>query len=430
MPPGTLSNTVDFQLGVDVSACPVTPECELWFTPPMARVVLKAGHVRPVYTGHPWVFKQAVAAVEGAAGPGDEVSVVDGQGTFLGRGFFSPSSAIAVRLYTQRDHPIDAAFLRARFHRAVAARRDLGLPSGDTNAYRLVHGEGDGLPGLIVDVLGDVACVQLNTMGIRRREGLVFDAIEEALSPRAIVDRTGEAAARIEGVPVGTGVVRGQASVDSFELKERGFVYSIPSSLGQKTGFYLDQRALRDRVEALAMGRRVLDAYTFVGAFALAAARGGAKHVEAIDSSPLACEIAAESARKNGYSDVITVSKQDAVQAMEAAARRGGFDLVLCDPPKLAPSRGKLDAALNAYRKITRAACRATTPGGLLVVSSCSGSVGFPELVRALAHGARDGNLRATVLEQHIQAPDHPVPADFPEGLYLKSIVARVQVLD
>ncbi|MBK6519484.1 MAG: class I SAM-dependent rRNA methyltransferase [Polyangiaceae bacterium] len=396
----------------------------------MARVVLKAGHVRPVYTGHPWVFKQAVAAVEGACEPGQEVSVVDGHGNFLGRGFYSPTSAIAVRLYTNRDHAIDAAFLRARFHRALVARRDLGLPSADTTAYRLVHGEGDALPGLIVDVFGDVACVQLNTAGIRRREGLVYDAIEQALSPRAIVDRTGEAAARIEGVPVGAGVVRGDAKLDTFSFKERGFDYSVPASLGQKTGFYLDQRALRDRVEALAMGKRVLDAYAFVGAFSLAAARGGAKHVEAIDSSPLACEIAAETARNNGYSDVITVAKQDAVHAMEDAARKGGFDLVLCDPPKLAPSRGKLDAALNAYRKITRAACRATTPGGIVVVSSCSGSVGFPELTRALAHGARDGNLRATILEEHIQAPDHPAPADFPEGLYLKSIVARVQVLD
>ncbi|NUP07216.1 MAG: class I SAM-dependent rRNA methyltransferase [Polyangiaceae bacterium] len=396
----------------------------------MARVVLKAGHVRPVFTGHPWVFKQAVDKVEGACDAGDEVVVADGHGNVLGRGLYSPSSAISVRLFTHRDRPIDAALVRDRFHRAVANRRLIGLPDEQTNAYRLVHGEGDGLPGLIVDVLGDVVCVQLNTAGIRRREGLVFDMIDEAVKPRAIIDRTSEAAARIEGVAVGSGVVRGDASIDRLSFRERGFTFAIPLSVGQKTGFYLDQRVLRGRVEALCRGKTVLDAYCFVGAFALAAARGGASRVEAVDQSALACEIAAETVRHNGLSERISVSRQDAVRAMEDAHKKGGFDVVLCDPPKLAPSRAKLEQALTAYRKLCKAACRAAVPGGLVVISSCSGSVGFTELTRALALGARDANLRASILEEHVQAPDHPVPAEFPEGLYLKSIVARVNVLD
>ncbi len=396
----------------------------------MARVVLKAGHVRPVFTGHPWVFRQAVAHVDGSCSAGDEVIVADPQGRVLGRGFYSETSAIAVRLFTHRDDPVDAALLRDRIHRAFAQRKQLGLPAEETNAYRLVHGEGDGLPGLIVDVLGDVAVVQLNTVGIRRREGLVYDAIDEIVRPRAILDRTSESAARVEGTPAGQGIVRGEASIDTLRFRERGLAFEVPFSLAQKTGFYLDQRGLRARAEALAKGRTVLDAYAFVGAFSVAAARGGAKKVVAVEQNPLACEVAAETARRNGFSGVVSVEKQDAVHAMEHASRGGGFDLVLCDPPKLAPSRAKVDVALAAYRKVCRAACRAVVPGGLVFVSSCSAAVGFAELTRALALGAREANLRATILEEHIQSPDHPAPAAFPEGLYLKSLVARVTVMD
>ncbi|MFO0553542.1 MAG: class I SAM-dependent rRNA methyltransferase [Polyangiaceae bacterium] len=394
----------------------------------MARVVLRAGHVKPVFTGHPWIFKQAIASVEGGPSPGDEVSVFDPRGVFLGRGLYSGGTTlIPVRLFTRLDHPIDASLLRSRIEKAKHAREELGLPSEETTVYRLVHGEGDGLPGLIVDVLGDTVAVQLNTVGIQRRANLVLELLEEMLGPRAIFDRTSESAARIEGVSVGTGVVRGDESVSEFTFRERGFEFSVPVSLGQKTGFYADQRELRRRVEALSRGRTVLDAYCFVGAFGLAAARGGAKRVLSVDQSPLAAEVAAESARRNQLHSIIEVERGDAVRAMETAGAHGGFDLVLCDPPKLAPARSKVDAALEAYRKIARAACRATRPRGLVVFSSCSSAVGFSELVRALALGARDANLQATVLEHHVQAPDHPVPAAFPEGLYLKSLIARVE---
>lgn len=395
----------------------------------MARVVLRAGHVRPVFAGHPWVFQQAIAGVEGGPVAGDDVEVVDPTGKTLGWGLYSPRSAIAVRMFTRTNRPVDAALFRERIRHAASLRRVLGLPGPATDAYRLVHGEGDRLPGLIIDVLGDVVAVQLNTIGVKRREGVIFDAIEELCSPRAILDRTSESAARIEGVEVGRGVVRGDAGIDRVSFVERGFRYDLPLSLGQKTGFYMDQRELRGRVEALAKGKTVLDAYAFVGSFSLAAARGGARRVVAVDQSALAIEIAAELALKAGFGGVIETIKKDAVAAMDEASSQGGFDLVLCDPPKLAPSRAKLEAALSAYRTIARAGCRATRPGGMLVLSSCSGAVGVEDLVRALALGARDANLEATVLERHVQAPDHPVPAAFPEGLYLKSVVACVDAL-
>jgi len=396
----------------------------------MSIVLLKPGHVRPVFAGHPWVFQQAIASLSGGPIAGDDVQVVDPTGKVLGHGLYSPRSAIAVRMFSRTDRPVDAALFRERILRAKRLRESLGLPRlGETNGYRLVHGEGDLLPGLIVDVLGDVAAVQLNTLGVKQREGVIFEALHEVLGPRAILDRTSESAARMEGVQAGSGVVRGDAKVDRLTFMERGFSYDLPISIGQKTGFYFDQRELRARVEAHARGKTVLDAYSFVGAFSLAAARGGARRVVAVDQSAVAVELAAEISRRAGYEKIIETVKQDAVRALDDASAEGGFDIVLVDPPKLAPSRAKLEAALNAYRKIARAACRATKPGGLLVMSSCSGAVAVEDLIRALALGARDANLDATVLERHVQASDHPVPSAFPEGLYLKSVIASVDVV-
>lgn len=399
-------------------------------SPPAPRVTLKPGHVRPVYAGHPWVFQQAVAGVEGGAVAGDEVEVVDPHGNLLGRGLYSPRSAIAVRIFTRAPgQRIDGELFRERVRRAVALRRSLDLPGGpagrDTDAFRAVHGEGDGLPGLVIDVFRDVASVQLNTIGLRRREGAVYDAIAAALGPRTIVDRTGEGAARAEGFELTPGVVRGDP-VDHLAFRERGLDFTIPLALGQKTGFYLDQRPLRARIEQLAQGRRVLDTYCFVGAIALGAARGGASAVTAVDESATALEVGAEIARQHPFGDRVTFTRADARKALEHAGTEGGYDLVICDPPKLAPTQRGRDGALGAYQRLAASACRATRPGGLLVFCSCSGAVSIDDLVRALALGARQANLSATVLERWFQGADHPVPAAFPEGLYLKAVIAHV----
>jgi 23S rRNA (cytosine1962-C5)-methyltransferase len=399
----------------------------------MPIVTLKPGHVRPVWSGHPWVFAQAIARIEGGAVAGDEVTVVDPSGNVLGRGLYTPRSAIPVRMFTREDAPIDGALFRRRIERAVAHRRDLGLPGGppghETDAYRLVHAEGDGLPSLTVDVFGDVLAVQLNTIGVKMREGLVFDALSGALSPRAIVDRTPPSAGKLEGFEPAAGVVRGDPGVTELRFVERGLRYRLPLALGQKTGFYLDQRALRARVEQLARGRRVLDAFSFVGTFSMAAARGGASEVLAVDESAVAIEIGAECAKENGLDGRIQFVREDARKALQQASQRGGYDLVICDPPKLAPSRSSKDGALGAYKALAAAACRATKAGGVLVFCSCSSAVGLDDLTRALALGAREARMSATVFDRHFQGGDHPVPASFPEGLYLKSVIARVEAL-
>jgi 23S rRNA (cytosine1962-C5)-methyltransferase len=392
-------------------------------------VILKAGHVQPVWAGHPWVFAQAVERVEGGVAAGDEVEVRDPRGQVLGRGLYSPGSAIPVRLYTrERDRAIDAALIAERIERAVARRAAFGLPGPDTNAYRVVHAEGDDLPGVIVDRLGDVYSIQLSTIGVKRRESAVVDALSK-LGPRAIVDRTPERAARSEGFEPRSGVIHGDQTVTAFELRERGLSFRIPLALGQKTGFYFDQRPLRKRLEELARGRTVLDTFSYVGAVALAAARGGAASVHAVDNSALAVEVGAECAAANGLADKIRFERGEAQEALAHAGRQGGVDLVICDPPKLAPSRQARARALDAMRRLAGAGARATKPGGLFVLCSCSAAIGQPELARALALGARDIGARATVLERFSQGPDHPVPAAFPEGLYLSSLIAQIDVL-
>jgi 23S rRNA (cytosine1962-C5)-methyltransferase len=392
--------------------------------PSTATVRLKPGHVQPVWVGHPWVYAQAIDRVEGGATAGDEVSVVDPRGNLLGRGFYSPGSAIPVRLLVRDAKTrLDASFFRARLQRAQALRASLALPSDPTTGFRLVHAEGDGLPGLIVDRYGDVLAVQFGTIGMKQREALVFEALASLVGPKAILDRTSPQTAKTEGFDVTAAVARGD-KVEALEFVERGLRFRIPVDLGQKTGFYFDQRALRGRVEQLAHGARVLDSYSYVGAFAIAAARGGAREVVAVDESAFAVEVGAECAAANGVGDRVKFAKEDARRALAEA--HGSFDLVIADPPRLAPTRGARQGALVAYGKLAENACRATRPGGLVILCSCSAAVDLVALTRALAAGATRANLDATVLERWFQGADHPVPAAFGEGLYLKALVARI----
>ena len=392
----------------------------------MATVRLKPGHVQPIWAGHPWVYAQAIERIEGGATKGDEVRVIDPRGNFLGRGFYSAGSAIPVRVVVRDETTaIDTAFFRARIERAVGARAALGLGVGDdTTGYRLVHAEGDGLPGLIVDRFGDVLVVQLLTFGMKQREAMIFEALTQVLRPRAIVDRTPASSAKAEGFVPTSGVVRGD-DVKSLVFTERGLSWNVPIELGQKTGFYFDQRELRARIEPLCRGKRVLDAYSYVGAFGLAAARAGAAEVLCVDESALAIEVGAENARANKLEGRVKFERNDARRAMQDA--HAAFDLVVVDPPRLAPTRSAREAALVAYAKLFELGCRATRPGGILIVCSCSAAVDLAALTRALATGAQRANVTAIVWDRAFHGADHPVNAAFTEGLYLKALLARVE---
>ncbi|HEY1958559.1 MAG TPA: class I SAM-dependent rRNA methyltransferase [Polyangiaceae bacterium] len=391
----------------------------------MPTIHLKPGHVQPVWAGHPWVYAQAVDRVEGGATAGDEVRVVDPRGNLLGRGFYSPKSAIVVRILSRDDKTrFDGRFFHERVGRADAWRKQCELPSPETSGYRLVHAEGDDLPGLVVDRFGDAICVQFTTFGMKLRESLLLQALLDVVKPKTVIDRTSAGAAKMEGFEPGKGVILGDDTKELVFL-ERRLRWAIPLELGQKTGFYFDQRALRARVEQLAKGKRVLDAYSFVGPFALAAARGGASEVVACDESGLAIEVGESCARLNALDGRVKWVRADARSLLADA--KGGFDLVLLDPPRLASTRGGRENALVAYTKIAELGCRATKPGGYLALSSCSAAIDMGSLTRALATGALRANREAIVVERHFQGPDHPVLAAHGEGLYLKSLLARIE---
>jgi 23S rRNA (cytosine1962-C5)-methyltransferase len=399
-----------------------------------ATLHLRPGHVQPIWAGHPWVYAQAIARTEGKKpSPGDEVTVIDPQGRFLGRGFWSPRAAIPVRLVA-RDETTDlesADWLIARLRAAAKRRHSLGLPSVDTNGFRALHAEGDGVPGLVIDRFGcdhhgqgGVAVVQAGTAGLRRRAHLVLQAIREVFAPDAIIDRTSANVAKGEGFELDDKLSYG-GPVHALTFRERDIAYEIPMELAQKTGFYFDQRALRGRVEALSKGRRVLDTYCYVGAIAMSAARGGATSVLAIDESMKALEVGHACAKKNGVE--VRFERADVRHELPKLAQAGAqFDLVVLDPPKLAPTRADRDAAATYQSKLVENAAPLLAPGGIMVVCSCSTALGLPELARCLAIGARRANRQATVLERLGQGGDHPVPAAFPEGIYLSTLIAEL----
>ena len=379
------------------------------------------------------MFRQAVERADDGLEAGAEVLVIDPHGKVLGRGLYSPASAISVRLFTaEGGTAIDGELFRTRIEKAAKLRQGHGLPDAgpgrETSGYRVIHGEGDGLPGLIVDLFDEVAVVQLGTIGLARRRDQIVAAINDVLGPKAILDRTPTSLAKAEGFEIdgsGPRMIHG-AVPKALAFSERGFRFELPLELSQKTGYYFDQRPLRDRIEVLSRGSRVLDACCYVGPVALAAARGGASAVWAIDKSAPAIEVAKHCAALNGLADKIQHEAIEAQQAFRKAADEGGWDVVICDPPKLASSRRGRQKGAGGYRKLAAGACAATKPGGILAFCSCSATMNMDALQRALALGARDARRRAAIVDRCFQGADHPVAAAFPEGLYLKVLIARI----
>jgi 23S rRNA (cytosine1962-C5)-methyltransferase len=390
----------------------------------MIRVELKRSHAGPVAAGHPWVFAQAVERTSSAPQDGDEVVVADPFGKGLGRGFWAEGSAISVRLLTRDpEQPLDAAFFAQRVHQAIAARRLIGLPAAETDGYRLIHAEGDGLAGLIADVYGDVVVLQLLTAGSERRAPLLVEALREALAPRSVLGTRPQRGA--QGEVTRTALFGDPAP--ALRFLERGLRFDLGTGATQKTGYYFDQREHRAEVERLAEGREVLDACSYVGGFALAAARGGARSVLALDSSEPALELGRRQARDNGL-DQIAFEQADVrseLERMRAAGRQ--FDMVVFDPPKLVPTAKHLERGRRAYRKLNAHAIALTRPGGVLVTCSCSAALTETEFSRMLALASGDAGRELCVLRVGKQGPDHPILPGFAEGSYLKTAFAIVR---
>lgn len=388
------------------------------------QIVLRKGRARPLWFGHPWVYANAIARIDGQVAPGDVVSLADHDGRLIGRGFYNPRSQIPMRLCTRVDEPVDAAFFARRIKQARAARTRLGLPSEATTAYRLVNSEGDDLPGLVVDIYGDAAVAQVTTLGMANRRAEIFDALEAELPIKTLYEISPPSYAELEGFAPASRVARGapRASVPALE---DGIALEVEPLSGQKTGMFIDQRETRARVGTLARGARVLDVYAYAGGFALAAARGGAASITAVDSSARAVARIEAHAAANGAQGKIEAIEADAFRFLETATPRA-FDLIVIDPPKFARARKDLEAARKGYERLNALALQAAAPGAILVTCSCSQNVDAETFERIVAAGAKQAGREVRVFERRGPAADHLLPPGFTEGQYLKVLFCYV----
>ena len=379
-------------------------------------VVTNRGAAR-ARSGHPWIYRSDVRDAGGE--PGDVVRVVDGRGRFLGRAFFNPKSEISLRIATREDEPVDDAWFRRRIEAALAYREALDI---DADAYRLLHAEADGLPGLIVDRYGDHAVLQVGSAAVERRLGTVVAALDGLISPSGVLLRGDSPARRREGLEVGVRVLAGTVP-ESVVAREGPVRYRAPLWSGQKTGGFLDQRENHLAAARHLRGAdRVLDVFSYAGGFALHAARS-ASGVEAVDSSGPALAAARENARLNGLENVST-TRANAFELLRQRSDAGEtFDGVILDPPAFAKTRRDLPRARRAYKEINLRAMKLLAPGGVLVTCSCSYHLSREQFEEILRSAAADAGATMRVREWRGQAADHPEILTVPETRYLKCAV-------
>jgi 23S rRNA (cytosine1962-C5)-methyltransferase len=388
----------------------------------MKRVILKRGEERRIRAGHCWVFSNEIENIRDPFAPGEPVDVSTSGGRFIGRGYINPHSLIAVRLLTRAREEVDSQFFRRRIQAALGYRR--ALYPGD-RTYRVVYSESDGLAGLIVDKYEDYLAVQTLTLGMNRHLELIVEVLAELLAPRGIVLRNDTSAAELEGMPPEQRIIHGDIT-GVVRIEQDGVLFDVDPLTGQKTGFYLDQRDNRQRLEKLVRGSEVLDCFCYTGAWSLYAARYGARRVLGIETSAHAISQAQANARLNG-SDVCEFQKADTLPRLKQLARsRTQFDCVVLDPPAFAKSKKHLRQALAGYLTVNRHAMRVVRPGGYLVTSCCSHHVDRESFMALLRKGAAQAGRRTYVVEFGGQSRDHPVLLAVPETEYLKCYILRM----
>ena len=388
----------------------------------MKTIQLRPGKCRSLLRRHPWVFAGSVA--RGGADAGETVRVVSHEGHFLAWGAFSPASSYRVRAWSfDEAERIDAAFFAARIQRAVALRQRMAVHS---DGVRLVHGEADGLPGLIVDRYGDLLCVQLLSAGVERWRDVLADALLAATGLSLLYERSDTHGRAQEGLAPRTGWLRGGGDTARV-ITEHGLMLGLDVASGHKTGFYLDQRDNRHRLAGLVrqLGcRSVLNTYCYTGGFSVAALAGGAQQVVSVDSSAPALALARDNLARNGFDpDAHTLADADVNTWMRQALHEGRqFDAIVLDPPKFAPTAAHAERAARAYKDINRLALMLLAPVGLLLTFSCSGGISADLFHKIVAGAGIDAGVNALILGRLEGACDHPSSLEFPEGEYLKGL--------
>ena len=389
---------------------------------PNLRLRLRKNQDRRIRGGHPWVFSNEIAAIEVEPAPGDLLDVTDFRGAFLGRAYWNPHSLIAARLLTRGRDEIDAGFFARRLERALRLREQ-ALPGA--RALRLVYGEADQLPGLVIDRYGDVLVIQILTLGIERRADQVREAVTQVLNPRGVIRAADSPLRALEGLALSRDLWWGEVP-ERLDVEIEGFVVEVDPWKGQKTGLFLDQRLNRRRVEALARDRRVLDLFCYQGEWTLHALRGGAAAVRAVDSSQPALEAAKRNLDRNGFAERAELVRADAFDHARELERAGErFGLLIVDPPALIKSRRHVAAGAKAYREINRAAMAMLEEEGLLVTCSCSHHLEDTLFRQVLIEAARAAHRPFRLLDWSGEAPDHPQLLAVPETHYLKCAVLQ-----
>jgi 23S rRNA (cytosine1962-C5)-methyltransferase len=385
----------------------------------MHEIVLKPGRDRPVRAGHPWVFSGAVASGLGDVAPGDPVRVRADDGRVLGVGYANPATTIAVRLVSHADEALDEGLVARRVDDALELRRAV-LP--DATAHRVLNGEGDRLPGVVVDRYGDVLVCQLLTAGAARLAPWVMNALAARLGPRTIYERSEGAVRREEGLADATGVRMGAEPPLPLEIEEAGARFLVDVAHGQKTGFFLDQREARSRVRALARDRRVLNTFAYTGAMSIVAGLGGARHVASVDASHPALALAETAWGRNAL-PAARAAWVDANVFEFLRATDETWDLVVVDPPPFVRRRGDVEAGLRGYKDVNLHALKRLAPGGFLLTCSCSQHVTREAFREAVMFAAADVGRIVRVVAEWAHPPDHPVALAHPEGQYFKAML-------
>jgi 23S rRNA (cytosine1962-C5)-methyltransferase len=387
---------------------------------------LKPNAPARILTGHPWVFANEVEALLPASCDGEAVECRDRRGRFLGTGIYNSRSQIVFRRFSRERAALDGTFFRSALQEALARRSVASSGPESALARRLVWSESDDLPGVVVDQFDDTLVVQIQTLAMEKRTALLEGALQELLRPAEIIYRNDATIRRLEGLPLKVHTRSGQSWAPRW-LRIDGVEYWLDLQQGQKTGFYLDQRAQHRAVARYCGGKQVLDAFCNQGSFALHAARSGAARVLGLDSAEDAVAAARRNAERNGFKAEFVVANVFDWFNAPVRATEPLWDVIILDPPPFAKSKSALEGALRGYKEINLRAMQRLAPGGILATYTCSHHMQDAELRGVLAEAAADTKRRVHVLEWCHQPPDHPVLATMSESEYLRGYILRVE---
>lgn len=393
-------------------------------SPAMLRLHLKPNREASLRRFHPWVFSGAIARIEGTINDGDVVEILDHKGNFLALGHYHEGT-IAARIFSFNKVEPDTTYWQHRLEQAIAYRRVLGLPSGNTNCFRLVHAEGDGLPGLVIDMYNGTAVLQCHSIGMHRQRSELAEALLSAYEGDivAVYDKSKETLPDHYAATVENSFLYGNKPTGV--VLENGHQFHVDWQAGQKTGFFLDQRANRELLKRYVQGCSVLNTFSYSGGFSIYALRAGARLVHSVDASQKAIEWCQQNVNLNKIPDGRHEAFHSDVNSFLKNSEE--YDVVIVDPPAFAKSLAKRHNAVQGYRRLNAAALRKVSPGGVLFTFSCSQAVDRELFHNTIVSAALDSGRKARVMHHLSQSPDHPVSLYHPEGAYLKGIVLYVE---